>query len=65
MRKKPDPRVFRTPIFTRADPATLAAFDPESKRCTMNCGPHRDDPRTHAERKLLCRDCVEVERGVA
>ena len=45
--------------WPRADPAALAAFDPSTKLCTMNCGPHRDDPRTRAERKLLCGDCVE------
>ena len=38
---------------------SLAAFDPSTRYCTMNCGPHRDDPRTNAERKLLCGDCVE------
>lgn len=43
--------------FTRADPAELARFDPVTKICSMNCGPHRDDPRTPAERKLLCQDC--------
>lgn len=46
-----------SPIFTRADPAELARFDPATRICTMNCGPHRDDPRTEAERKLLCPDC--------
>ena len=45
--------------WPRADPAALAAFNPSTKLCTMNCGPHRDDPRTDAERKLLCGDCVE------
>ena len=45
--------------FTRADHAALARFDPKTKLCTMNCGPHRDDPRTDAERKLLCGDCVD------
>ena len=45
--------------WPRADPAALAAFDPITKLCTMNCGPHRDDPRTRAECKLLCGDCVE------
>ena len=45
--------------WPRADPAALAAFDPSTKLCTMNCGPHRDDPRTRAECKLLCGDCVE------
>lgn len=43
--------------FTRADPAELARFDPATKICVMNCGPHRDDPREPAERKLLCGDC--------
>ena len=51
--------VFDALHFTRADPAALAAFDPSTRYCTMNCGPHRDDPRTQAERKLLCGDCVE------
>lgn len=46
--------------WSRADPDALAAFDPSSKLCTMNCGPHRDDPRSSAERKLLCGDCVEA-----
>ena len=45
--------------WPRADPAALAAFDPSTKLCTMNCGQHRDDPRTRAECKLLCGDCVE------
>ena len=43
--------------FTRADPAALAAFDPSTKVCTMNCGPHRDDPRPEVERRFLCLDC--------
>jgi len=45
--------------WPRADPAALARFDPRTKLCTMNCGPHREDPRTRAECKLLCGDCVE------
>lgn len=45
--------------FTRADPQALAAFDPRSKLCTMNCGPHAEDPRTEAERRYLCPECVE------
>jgi hypothetical protein len=44
-------------VWTRADPAALARFDPSTKQCLMNCGPHRDDPRSAAERKLLCDDC--------
>jgi len=46
-------------MWPRADPAELARFDPRTKLCTMNCGRHRDDPRTDAECKLLCGDCVE------
>lgn len=45
--------------WPRAHPADLARFDPRSRYCTMNCGPHAEDPRTEAERKLLCGDCVE------
>ena len=45
--------------FTRADPAALASFDPRTKICSMNCGPHRDDPRTREERLLLCDECYE------
>lgn len=47
--------------FDRADPALLTQFDPKSKRCTMNCGSHTDDPRCRAERMLLCDDCETVE----
>jgi hypothetical protein len=45
-------------VWTRADLAALAAFDPATKVCTMNCGPARDDPRSDKERKLLCDDCL-------
>lgn len=44
--------------WTRADPAALARFDPASKLCVMNCGPHRLDPRTREECKFLCGDCL-------
>lgn len=27
----------------------------------MNCGPGEGDPRTGAERKFLCDDCIPVE----
>ena len=43
--------------WPRADPAELAKFDPASKVCNMNCGPHKNDPRSHAERLFLCDDC--------
>lgn len=46
--------------WTRADPAALAAFDPSTRRCTMNCGPSGLDPRSRAERLLLCDDCEIV-----
>lgn len=44
-------------VFQRADPTKLAEFDPTTKVCTMNCGPHKDDPRSANERKFLCDDC--------
>ena len=44
--------------FPRANPDELEAFDPSTKECTMNCGAHRDDPRSAKERKLLCGDCL-------
>lgn len=43
--------------WPRANPKLLESFDPATKVCTMNCGPHVDDPRSCAERKLLCTDC--------
>ena len=48
-------------MWTRADPATLASFDPRTKVCSMNCGPHADHPRSHAERAFLCPECHTVE----
>lgn len=45
--------------WPRADPDALAEFDPTTKTCVMNCGPHTDDPRTEKERKLLCDECVQ------
>lgn len=46
--------------WPRADPKELAKFDPSTKKCTMNCGPHSDDPRSREERKFLCTDCENV-----
>lgn len=43
--------------WPRADPDALAAFDPATKACTMNCGPHVRDPRSREERLFLCTDC--------
>jgi hypothetical protein len=55
-KKKPEPPP-RPIVWRRADPEALAQFDPNSKICTMNCGPHIDDPRTDKERKFLCDEC--------
>ncbi|KUG40589.1 hypothetical protein ALP79_200364 [Pseudomonas savastanoi pv. fraxini] len=39
--KKPTRPVPPAPIgWPRADPAALDKFDPATKTCTMNCGPH-------------------------
>lgn len=50
--------------WPRADPDALAAFDPATKSCTMNCGPHGLDPRSREERKFLCDDCVPYQPSV-
>lgn len=55
------PAVSKPIEFTRADPAQLAKFDARTKVCTMNCGPHRDDPRETKERKFLCGECETNE----
>lgn len=52
LRREPEPLVFK-----RADPAALARFDPGTKLCVMNCGPHAADPRTEKERRFLCNEC--------
>lgn len=44
-------------VWPRADPKELAAFDPSSKLCVMNCAQHKSDPRSYEEHKLLCNDC--------
>ncbi|MFL1480807.1 MULTISPECIES: hypothetical protein [Pseudomonas] len=57
-KSKPAQPPAEVPIeWTRADPAELAKFDPASKVCNMNCGPHKNDPRSRAERLFLCDDC--------
>lgn len=50
--------------WPRADPVALAAFDPATKVCTMNCGPHGLDPRSREERKFLCDDCEPYRPSV-
>jgi hypothetical protein len=55
---KPTQAEAQAPIeWPRADPDALAAFDPGTKVCTMNCGPHAHDPRSREERLFLCTDC--------
>lgn len=59
MGRRLSPAAPAAPIhWPRADPEALARFDPRTKACTMNCGPSSADPRTAAERKLLCDDCL-------
>ena len=52
-----------TPVFPRAAPVALAQFDPRTKVCTMNCGRHKDDPRSNKECKFLCTDCMPAYVG--
>ena len=61
MKRKPAPPVVSPMVFTRADPAALARFDPRTKHCLMNCGRHSLDVRSKAERKFLCPECYEVD----
>jgi hypothetical protein len=56
------PKIVERPIeWPRADPELLRKFDPRTKQCTMNCGPHCKDPRTSAERKFLCDECIPTD----
>jgi hypothetical protein len=57
-RRRPELAPAALIVWTRADLAALASFDPSTTTCTMNCGPHRLDPRTEAERRLVCGDCL-------
>ena len=45
-------------FFERTIPEHLVGFDPASKVCTMNCCAIAADPRSAAERKYQCEDCV-------
>jgi hypothetical protein len=61
MKKKATDQQQAAPInFPRSDPTELAAFDPRTKECTMNCGPHSADPRSDKERKFQCDECLPV-----
>lgn len=58
MKVKPTNPAANKPIkWPRADPDDLDKFDPATKTCNMNCGPHAQDPRSRKERLFLCRDC--------
>jgi hypothetical protein len=62
MLKKMAPVKVVTPIeWPRASPVALASFDPRTKTCSMNCGPHALDPRTKEERLFLCDECFVNE----
>ncbi|TPG89835.1 hypothetical protein EAH72_31140 [Pseudomonas caspiana] len=55
---KPTQPAAEKPIeWPRAAPAALDQFDPATKTCNMNCGPHAHDPRSRKERLFLCDDC--------
>lgn len=62
-KKNMPPKVYPPIEWPRADPEALARFDPKTKTCTMNCGPHEHDPRSWAECKFLCDDCLITERA--
>ena len=63
--EKTPPRRLEPPAFPRADPDALKAFDPSTKICVMNCGPHSLDPRDSKERKFLCDDCYPATPALA
>lgn len=54
------PEAAPAPEFPRATPFALMDYQPGSKQCTMSCTPHPADPRSAAERALMCPDCVPV-----
>lgn len=60
MKNKTTAQTMQAIEFRRADPEALARFDPNTKRCTMNCGPHVQDMRTREERMFFCDDCETI-----
>jgi len=59
----PPPKPF---VWPRADPVALAAFDPATKECHMNCSRGGDDPRSMNEVKFMCDDCypaIQAPKG--
>ena len=53
VKKKQAPIIHHQLVFERVDPELLKNFDMSTKRCTMNCGPHAQDPRSEKERVFL------------
>lgn len=49
-------------VWPRTDPAEMVGFDPDTKRCEMNCGPSILDPRSAAERKFQCDECSTLPK---
>lgn len=62
MKKKPVIQEYKPIEFPRADLKALVEFDPRTKRCSMNCGPHRQDTRSDKERLFLCGDCYTIPK---
>ncbi len=62
MKKKIIQQTVKPIEFPRADQKALVEFDPRTKRCSMNCGPHRQDPRSDKERLFLCGDCYTISQ---
>lgn len=60
MKKNNKQVVYKQPEWPRSDPAELSKFDPRTKVCTMNCGSAMGDPRSDAESKYQCGDCLTV-----
>lgn len=55
-----------TPDFERADPVALAAFDPRTKACTMNCAGNRilTGQISSYRQELRGRTCASGRRTV-
>ncbi len=60
MKRKSTPALAEDFVWPRSDKAALAAFNPATKQCTMNCGQARADPRDHKEMMFQCGDCFDV-----
>ena len=49
--------------WPRSNPDDLAKFDPETQRCTMNCGQSALDPRSKKECIFQCDDCEVIPQN--